>query len=167
MQLAGIRSGVALALLGALTLSPMVRQAAAQTPPAAPQAPQAPPAPAAPAATPAAAGGLTAADAAPFLGDWTIDTQGPNGAMPFALTVKVDGDKVVATLSSDIQPLTTITDIAKSDKSAVLNYNFDYQGSPVPTVLTLTPAADDKLTANFDFASGAYVMTGTGTKKPK
>lgn len=31
----------------------------------------------------------------------------------------------------------------------------------------LTPAADNKVTAQIDFAGGAYVMSGTATKKEK
>lgn len=37
----------------------------------------------------------TAAEAAPFLGDWTLTMQGPDRAASFDLTVKVEGEKVV------------------------------------------------------------------------
>jgi hypothetical protein len=113
-----------------------------------------------------AAGPVTPADAAGFVGDWSLALQGQNGPANFSLTVKVDKEKVVADLSSEMQPNQTITDISKSDKSLVLNYSFDYQGTPVPVTVTLTPEAE-KITAVFDFAGGAYVMNGTGTKKDK
>ena len=38
----------------------------------------------------------TAADAAPFVGDWTLTLQGPNGPGAFDLSVKVEGEKVLA-----------------------------------------------------------------------
>ena len=42
----------------------------------------------------------TAADAAPFLGDWTLALQGPNGPATFNLSVKVEDDKVVGEIAS-------------------------------------------------------------------
>src|SRR5436190_933120 len=48
-----------------------------------------------PANTPA-----TAAEAAPFLGDWTLTMQGPDRSAYFDLTVKVEGEKVVGEISS-------------------------------------------------------------------
>lgn len=109
---------------------------------------------------------VSAADAAPFLGDWTLAMEGPNGPASFGLTIKVEKEKVVADITSETQPAQTITDISKSEKSLVLSYSFDYQGMAVPTVITLTPAAEkEKIAALFDYASGAYQMSGTGTKK--
>src|SRR5215204_4438456 len=42
-----------------------------------------------------AAAQATAADAVPFLGEWTLNLEGPNGPAVFDLTLKVDADKVV------------------------------------------------------------------------
>jgi len=113
---------------------------------------------------PAASAQVTAADAAPFLGDWTLTVQGPNGPASYVLTLKWDKEKLVGELSSEMQPQQVITDISKSDKALVLNYSFDYQGTPVPTVLTLTPTPHT-MNVSFDFAGGAYEMGGTATKK--
>ena len=110
------------------------------------------------------AGQITAADAAPFLGDWTLTMEGQNGPAVFALKVKVEGDKVSGEMSSEQMAPTPISDIQKSDKSIVLSYTFDYQGMPVGAVVTLTPAGE-KTTAVIDFAGGAYVMNGTAAKK--
>jgi len=121
----------------------------------------------APAAAQAAAQ-VTAADAAPFIGDWTLALQGPNGPASFDLTVKVDKEKVVAEIKNEQMPLQAITDITKGNKSLFLSYSFDYQGNPVSAVVSLTPAAEGgKTAAQIDFAGGAYVMTGTATKKEK
>jgi len=115
-----------------------------------------------------AAAQVTSADAAPFMGDWTLAMQGPNGPATFDLTVKVEKDKVVGEIKNEQMPLQAITDVTKADKSLVLSYSFDYQGNPVPTVVSLTPAAEGgKATAQIDFAGGAYVLTGTATKKEK
>ena len=108
---------------------------------------------------------VTAAEAAPFLGEWTLNMQGPNEPAVFDLTVKVAEAKVVGEIMSVAMPLTTITDVGRTDKSLLLRFSFDYQGNAVPAVVTLTPAAESKLTAQIDFAGGAYLMTGTGEKK--
>jgi hypothetical protein len=113
-----------------------------------------------------AAAQATAADAAPFVGEWTLNLEGPNGPAVFDLTVKVESDKVVAMMQSEQMAPTQITDITKTDKGLVLKYSFDYQGNPVSAVATLTPGAD-KTSAQIDFADGAYVVTGTAVKKAK
>jgi hypothetical protein len=107
---------------------------------------------------------LTAADAKPLLGDWTIAAEGPQGAMTFTLTLKSDADKTVGAISSDMMAEVPITDLAKFGDSVLLRYSFDYQGSPVPTVITLTPAGET-MKAVFDFADGAFTMPGTATRK--
>lgn len=114
----------------------------------------------------AAAAPVSITDAAPFIGDWILDVQGANGPAAINLTIKVDGEKVVGEISSDQMPLQPITDISKHEKSLVLNYSFDYQGTPVPCVVTLTPAGE-KTGVDMDFANGAYQMSGTATKKVK
>ena len=126
-----------------------------------------------PAAAHAAAGApqagtqVSAADAAPFLGDWTLTLQGPNGPGSFDLTVKVEKEKVVGEISNPQMPAQPITDISKVDKSLMLSYSFTWEGNPVGAVVSLIPAADGKVNAQIDFAGGAYVMSGSAAKKDK
>lgn len=110
---------------------------------------------------------FTAADAAPFLGEWTLDLQGPNGPGVFTLIVKAEEEKVVGEISGAASEPQAITDITRSGESLVLRYTFNYEGSAVDAAVQLTPAPDRKTTAQIDFAGGAYVMTGTATKKEK
>ena len=86
---------------------------------------------------PQSAGQITAADAAPFVGDWTLTLEGPNGPATFDLSIKVEQDKVVGEIKSAELPAQAITDITKVDKSLFLRYSFDYQGNQVPTVVSL------------------------------
>jgi len=111
------------------------------------------------------AGQITAADAAPFVGNWTLTLEGPNGPATFDLSIKVEQDKVVGEIKSAELPAQAITDITKVDKSLNLRYSFDYQGNQVPTVVSLVPAEEGKTKAQIDFAGGAYVMSGTAAKK--
>ena len=112
-----------------------------------------------------AAAQASAADAGPFIGEWKLELTGPNGPGGFDLTVKIAEGKVAAEIIGAGMPPQPITDISKTDKSLVLRYSFDYQGNQVAAVVTLTPAADGKTSAEIDFAGGAYLMTGTATKK--
>ena len=114
-----------------------------------------------------AAGQVTAADAAPFIGDWTLALQGPDRPGTFALSLKVEKEKVIGEISSDQLPKQPIRDISMADKSLILGYAFTWEGNPVQAVVSLTPAADGKTTAQIDFAGGAYIMSGTATKKDK
>jgi hypothetical protein len=109
----------------------------------------------------------TPADAKPFLGDWALTLQGPNGPGNFDLTVKVEEQKVVGEISipTGEMPKNFIPDVAMNDKTMELRYTFDYQGNSVPAVVSLTPAADGKINAQIDFAGGAYLMTGTAARK--
>ncbi len=109
----------------------------------------------------------TPADAAPFLGDWTLTLQGPNGPGAFDLSIKTDKEKVVAEIANANMATQPITDIAKADKTLVLRYTFAYEGNPVDAAVSLTPGEEGKVSAQIDFAGGAYIMTGTAAKKEK
>ena len=94
-----------------------------------------------------------------FVGDWDIATDNAG----FALTVKPDSGKLIADLTGQ-QGTQHVTDVTLNGKSLVLKYNFDYQGTAVPTVVTLTPNGDN-LDVSMDFGGGAFTMGGTGKKK--
>jgi hypothetical protein len=113
------------------------------------------------------AGQVTPQQAAPFIGDWTLALQGPNGPGTFAVSLKVEKEKVVGEVSSDQLPKLPVTSISMADKNLVLGYSFTWEGNPVEAVITLTPGTEAKTAAQIDFAGGAYVMTGTATKKEK
>jgi hypothetical protein len=115
----------------------------------------------------AASSSVTPAAAAPFIGDWTLTLQGPDRSGAFEVSVKVENEKVAAEISSEQLPKRPITEISMADKTLVLGYSFPWEGNPVEAVVSLMPAADGKMTAQIDFARGAYIMSGTATKKEK
>lgn len=110
---------------------------------------------------------LTPAAAAPFVGDWTLNLEGPNGPGTFELSVKVENEKVTAQISGGTGTNQPIPDISKSGESLVLSYSFNYEGNAVDATVRLTPAPEAKTNAEISFAGGAYVMNGTATKKEK
>lgn len=108
----------------------------------------------------------TAAEAAPFMGDWTINGESQMGPVVISLSIKTTDAKLQGELSSEQMPKTVITDIVKNGPSLLLRYSFDYQGQAIPAEITLTPNGD-KIGALIDFAGGAFVVTGTAMKAGK
>jgi hypothetical protein len=123
--------------------------------------------PASAAEQPAAPPQVTAEQAAPFLGDWTLALQGPNGPGTFTLSIRAEKETVVAEIGSENGPSNKITTITKTEKGLVFSYTFPYEGNPIDALVSLTPDTDGKTAAQIDFAGGAYTMTGTATKKEK
>lgn len=113
----------------------------------------------------ASADDLTPADAAPYLGDWTLALEGANGPGTFNLSLKVEADKVVGEIGSAQMPTTKFTTIAKAARGLSLGFSFPYEGLTVDALVSLLPPADGKADASIDFAGGAYTMSGTATKK--
>ena len=110
---------------------------------------------------------VTPVDAAPFLGDWTLTLQGPNGPGTFNLKLKVENEKVVGEIANELVPAQAITNVSMANKSLRLTYTFPWEGNPIEALVTLTPAEDGKTSAQIDFAGGAYTMNGAATKKEK
>jgi len=112
-----------------------------------------------------AAAQVKPADVAKFMGGWALGMETPQGAMTMNLTLKDDAGKVVGSITSDMAPdAQAITEVAKAGEALVLKYTLDFQGTPIPAKITLTPAGE-KMTVSFDFADGQFVMDGTATKK--
>ena len=114
---------------------------------------------------PAAPAPATEADVKALLGDWTIKGESQMGPFTVWLSMNVEEGKPLATISSDLQAPTPISDITKRGDNLILLYSFDYEGNAIPAVLTLTPNAE-KLDAYFSFAEGAFEMGGVGEKTP-
>ena len=109
---------------------------------------------------------LAAADAAGFMGGWTLGLDTPQGSVSMDLTIKDEAGKVAGSISAGpmMPGLTQITDITKDGSKLVLRYMLDFQGMSIPTVITLIPDGD-KWKANFDFAAGQFQVDGTAVKK--
>jgi uncharacterized protein YndB with AHSA1/START domain len=110
---------------------------------------------------------VTPADAAPFLGEWTLALEGPNGPGTFNLMLKVENEKILGEIANEMVPAQAIANVSMANKSLRLTYTFPWEGNPIDAVVTLTPAEDGKTSAQIDFAGGAYTMSGTATKKEK
>jgi hypothetical protein len=108
----------------------------------------------------------TADNAASFLGEWTITASSTSyGNTTMTLTLKA-ADGKVAGEAADTNGRHPFTDVSKSGDSLIAAYAFDYQGTAVDAIVTLTPNEKDKtVDAYLDFANGAALFVGTATKK--
>jgi hypothetical protein len=109
---------------------------------------------------------LTPADAGDFMGAWTLVVDSPQGPFEQELTLNDEDGKVVAVITSQIQPDgQRITDVTKVGADLVLKFSGNFQGNAFDAKITVTPTEAGKATVNFDVNSGQFVMSGSGTKK--
>ena len=114
----------------------------------------------------ATAQALTAADAGAFMGTWTLTLDSPQGPFEQSVILKEEGGKVVAELSSQMQPdVQKVTDITKAKEDLVLKFAGNFQGNPFDAAVTMTPDGTDKCKVSFDINGGQFTMSGTGVKK--
>ena len=116
------------------------------------------------ASAPQTAASVAPAQAAPFVGDWTVTAFSQMGPSTFALSVKSDAGKVAATVGPEGQAPVSVQEISVAGKSLVLKYSTDFQGTPIPTVMTLTPDGQG-LRADMAVMDGQYEMSGTAAKQ--
>ncbi|MEP6594022.1 MAG: hypothetical protein ABJC51_10035, partial [Acidobacteriota bacterium] len=83
------------------------------------------------------AGPVTPMQAAPFVGEWTVATEGPMGTIGIAVTV--EAGSVQAAVSQGGAPPLAVSEIGVAGKGLVLKYLIPYQGSTISSVVTLTP----------------------------
>lgn len=109
---------------------------------------------------------LSPADAGAFMGSWTLALDTPQGSFEQSLVLKDEGGKVVAEMSSQMQPdVQKVTDVSKKGDDLMLKFSGNFQGNPFDAVITMTPDGTDKCKVTFDVNSGMFTMSGTGTKK--
>jgi hypothetical protein len=114
----------------------------------------------------AAAAQLAPADAANFMGNWTVTLDTPQGSFDQSVVIKDEGGKVVAEMSSQMAPETQkVTDVTKKGEDLILKFAGNFQGNPFDATITMTPDGDDKCKLVFDVNGGQFSMNGAGTRK--
>ncbi len=112
----------------------------------------------------ASASSITPEQAAPFLGNWLVTLSMGANDFSLAVTVTADAGKVAATVGSETQPTTNVTNISLSGKSLVLKYATEMQGTATSNVMTLTPDGAG-MKASLAVMDGQYEMAGTAAKQ--
>ena len=110
---------------------------------------------------------LPVADAAPFMGDWDLGLDSPQGHVDMSLKLTDAGGMVNAVIGTDAGPIAgsiNITDVSIDAGKLVMKYELNFQGMPIPTEVQLVPDGD-KWKASFNFAMGQFVVDGTAVKK--
>jgi hypothetical protein len=109
---------------------------------------------------------IPAADAAKFIGTWTLSFEGgPQGAFTVNASVKAENGQAAAEITSDFDPSPIkVRELAKAGDGLVLKYVAGPQGD-FAIKLTLTPDGDDKVKGALEVGDGQFSMTGTGVKK--
>src|SRR4051794_2344448 len=115
------------------------------------------------AAAQAPGGGVSPAQAAPYLGDWTASLNSPLGPGTYSIAVKVEDGKVVATVSGGMFPAAAASEISLSGKNLLLKYSSSFQGMTIPGVLALTPQGSDML-VTMSLLDGQVEMAGKAVK---
>ena len=105
----------------------------------------------------------TAAQIAPFVGDWLVTVTIMSNDATWAVSVKADGPAPSATIRADGQPTVNVTDITMAGNSLVLKYMTEAMGAPMSTVLTFTPDGTS-VRASMAVMDGQYEMSGTAAK---
>ncbi len=101
--------------------------------------------------------------AAPFVGEWSAPVVSQMGPMTFAVSVKVEGGKVIATVSGGVFPTATASEISLVGRNLFLTYVSDFQGMSIPGLVAMTPQGPDML-LTISLLDGQVEMAGTATR---
>jgi hypothetical protein len=115
----------------------------------------------------ASAQALAPADAAAFLGQWSVTLDSPQGAFEQTITVFEDEGKVVAEIYNQMQGAQKVTDVAMAGDNLVLKFAGDFQGNPFDATVTMVPDGEDKAKVSFVINAGMFTMDGPGTRVKK
>ena len=111
---------------------------------------------------------LAPADAADFMGVWTLSLDSPQGPFEQALTLKDEGGKVIGEMTNQMQPeVQKVTDVSIAKGDLVMKFAGNFQGNPFDAVITMTPDGADKAKVLFDVNGGQFSMSGTGARTKK
>ena len=108
---------------------------------------------------------LATADAGDYLGVWTMELQGPQGAFEQELTLKDKNGKVSGEMVNAMAGTQVIDDVSKTGADLVMKYEGNYQGNAFAATITLTPDGANKVKVVFDVNGGMFTMNGSATKK--
>ncbi len=116
-------------------------------------------------ASPQTTSTVTPAQAAPYLGDWTAALTSQMGPTTFTVSVKVEGGRVTATVSSGMLPgaPATASEISLSGKNLFVSYTTDFNGMAIPGLVALTPKGSDML-FTISILDGQMEMAGQATR---
>ncbi len=102
---------------------------------------------------------LAASEGREFFGEWALTLDTPDGKVSVAFNINEARGKVAVRFMG-AEPITNIT---RSDDKLIARYQMNYQGSPIPVVLTVSRLGEH-LETTWDFADGAYMTSAIATR---
>lgn len=95
------------------------------------------------------------------VGTWNINLTSPQGSHPTTVTIREDGGQLVGAVTG--LPGTTPVNVKTSESGVTLSFSVDYQGQPIPVVMSgkITGA---EIKGAVDYANGGAAGDFTGTK---
>ena len=96
-----------------------------------------------PEATQTRAGARTTVDEAqPYLGEWSSVVDGPSGQTNFIIEIRVNDNKVLATVRSELMGENQVQDITNTENGIALRYTGALWGYSTPVVFTVVANGD-------------------------
>jgi len=90
-------------------------------------------------------------------GNWTLAVDSPQGAMTVGLVLKVEGEAVTGSISSDMGE----AKFAGTVKDSTVKFTFDMAGPQGPMSITTTATiSGDELKGEMDYGMGTAPFTG-------
>jgi hypothetical protein len=104
-------------------------------------------------------------DARPFLGEWTSTLEGPSQLITLTIAIRIDGEKVLGTVASDLFAETKVDEITSTAKGIALRFRCEVWGYSGTMVLSLVPD-DEHLDVELSLLNGQFNTSGVAKKKP-
>ena len=102
-------------------------------------------------------------EAEAFLEVWTLALDGPTGPANVRIILSIEGDRVVARVSSDLMSDGTVREFSRTGNAIVLRYTSELWGYSVPVVVTLLPLGSS-LQAHISIMR-QFELSGVATKE--
>ena len=106
---------------------------------------------------------VSAADAAPYIGNWKLKFDGPMGPIEVALKVSADGGNVVGEMTSAEIGSSKAKEVVKGANGLTFKFDLDIMGMQLPGSVILTPDGA-KYKATFEVMDGAFSIPGEAAK---
>src|SRR5215471_91660 len=106
----------------------------------------------------------TAAQVAPFVGNWVRTVAMGANQSTSLVSVKNDGGKITATVQPEGQAPITNTAVSMQGTNLIVRYTGDMGGQPIPTVLSLAPQGD-VMRVTMAVMDGQYELNGMAAKQ--
>jgi len=113
-------------------------------------------------ASAAAQSELASAQAADFMGNWTLTLQSDAGPMALSIDIRDADGRVAVEVASDMGR-DSVTNVTRAEEALVLRFNTDAQGQALDVVINLRPDGES-LRAQVTAGGGMFAATGTATR---